>query len=80
MPIYYGPEGMRQMPGYYNYPLNENNFRNMNNNNYMIPNRNNNIHNFQNMQQVKNYNMMPFPNKVQKIIIKFSMVEKMDFN
>ena len=45
MPIYYGPESMRQMPGPYNYPLNENKFRNMNNNNYMIPNRNNNIHN-----------------------------------
>ena len=60
MLIYYGPEGMRQMPGPYNYPLNENNFRNMNNNNYMFPNRNNNIHNFQNMQQVKNNNMKLF--------------------
>ena len=62
MPMYYGPEGMRQMPGPYNYPHNDNNFRNMNNNNFMIPNRNNNIPNFQNMQQGKNNNMMPFPN------------------
>ena len=61
-PMYNGPEGFRPMPRPFNYPHTENNFRNMSNNNFMFPNRNNNIQNFQNIYQGKNNNMTPFPN------------------
>ena len=63
MPMNYGPESMRQTPGPFNYPHSENNFRNMGNNKFMLPNRNNNLQNFQSVSQGKyNNNMGPIPN------------------
>jgi hypothetical protein len=49
------------MPGPYNNPIEENNLRNMNNNNFQMQNRNNNFQNFQNIPQV-NSNINSYPN------------------
>jgi len=49
------------MPGPYNNPMEENNLRNINNNNLQMQARNNNFQNFQNIPQMNN-NMNPYPN------------------
>jgi len=61
MPMFYGPRSMGPMPGPYNNPMEENNLRNINNNNLQMQARNNNFQNFQNIPQMNN-NMNPYPN------------------